>query len=267
MKEEPFILSRFEERSATLTLNRPGVHNALDMKMIRQLTGAIELLPGRKNVRVVVLRAEGKHFSAGADLDWMRQGLTQEPDQLKAESLELARLFRLIYDSELIFVAALHGKVLGGANGLAAASDIVIAEDTTRFAFSEVKLGLVPATIAPYILRKAGHGRTAEMMLTGRTFDAHQAHSAGLVHFICEEGSLEEFTGRIVSDLLSGGPEAMKGIKHLLRSLEPGKITDEIQDHTADLISRFRVSDEGQEGMNSFFQKRKPGWNENPKIS
>jgi len=264
MQKELFIITSIKDKSATLSLNRPRVYNALDVRMIRQLTDAIELLAGKKDIRVVVLRAEGEHFSSGADLDWMRRGLSQGPDQLKAESRELARLFRLIYESELLFVAATHGKVLGGANGLVAAADIVVAENTSQFAFSEVKLGLVPATIAPYVLRKAGHGRTAELMLTGRKFDAEQARSAGLVHYICEKGSLEETTSRVVSDLLSGGPEAMKGIKQLLRSLEPGRITDKIQDYTAEVIAQFRISEEGQEGINSFFEKRKPGWHENP---
>ena len=264
MHHNESILTEVDGALAILTLNRPGVHNAMDLDMIRQLTESMESLAEQTGIRIVVLRSEGKHFSAGADLKWMREGLALSKEQLESESLELARLFRIIYESDLMMLVALQGKVMGGANGLVAAADLVIAEKTSNFAFSEVKLGLVPATIAPYVLRKVSHSKTAELMLTGRTFDAEEARSAGLVHYTCEEGTLMETTGQIVRDLLSGGPEALKGIKRLLHNLVPGQITDEIQEHTANLLAHFRISAEGQEGINAFFEKRKPGWNETP---
>lgn len=247
---------------ATLTLNRPEVHNALNMQMIRQLRKAIESLEGSRELRIVVLRSNGKDFSAGADLNWMREGQKQTAGQLESESMELADLFRLISETHLLVLSALQGHVLGGANGLVAASDIVIAENTARFAFSEVKLGLVPATIAPYILRKAGYSRTSELMLSGRSFDAETARLAGLVHHVCEEGTLQDKTDQVLRELLSNGPEAMKGIKELLRTLESGQYNNEIQEYTAGVLARVRISPEGQEGMNAFFEKRNPGWHE-----
>lgn len=247
---------------ATLTLNRPSVHNAMNLEMIRQMTGTIESLVKQTSVRILILRSEGTHFSAGADLNWMRDGIVQSRDQLVAESRELARIFRMIFESDLLVMVAIQGKVLGGAIGLVAAADLVIAETTASFAFSEVKLGLVPATIAPYVLRKAGHGKTSDWMFTGRIFDAKEASTAGLVQYICHEGTLPETTKKIVGGILSGGPEAQKGIKQLLRDLIQGQVSDEIQEKTAKLIGQYRISEEGQEGINAFFEKRNPGWDE-----
>lgn len=247
---------------AILTLNRPEKHNALNMDMIRDLTRSVASLTTNPSVRILVIRSEGVNFSAGADLNWMKEGLTQSREQLISESLELAALFRMLYETDLLVIAVLQGKVMGGALGLVAIADLVIAEPDTLFAFSEVKLGLVPATIAPYVLSKTGHAVASDWMLTGRIFDVGEARGAGLIQYTCKEGERDELCDRIVIELLTGGPEAQKGIKRLLRELGPGQINKEIETKTANLIARFRTSDEGQEGMKAFFEKRKSSWNE-----
>ena len=246
-----------------VSLNRPEVHNAMDIQMIRDLSECFSILDRDKDIRLIVISSTGDNFSAGADLNWMRNGMDQTAVQLDEESNELARLFRLIWEADPIVIASVRGKVMGGANGLLAASDMVVAETTASFAFPEVKLGLVPATIAPYILRKAGFSRTTELMLTGRMFSAREAREAGLAQRICDQGLLKENTDKLIEELLSNGPEAMKGVKQLLRRLEKDIPSDQIQAYTSKLIAGFRVSDEGQEGMKAFFEKRNPNWHEN----
>lgn len=247
---------------ATVTLNRPEVRNAMNLEMIRELTGVFRELGANPSVRIVVLDSGGPHFSAGADLNWMREGLEQPADQLLEESRELARLFLTVDRCPRVVVAAVKGRVMGGANGLVAAADIVVAEETARFAFSEVKLGLIPATIAPYVYRKAGQARTSELMLTGRVFDAMEARQSGLVHRICREGELAGAVQEITGLLLENGPVAMQGVKELIGTLRQETPEEDLVELTAGLIARHRVSDEGQEGIRAFFEKRKPNWHE-----
>jgi methylglutaconyl-CoA hydratase len=245
----------------TITLNRPRVHHAMNIEMVRDLSTAFSAFSDDPALSIVLLRSDGPNFCAGADLKWMKEGLNQTEAQLMEESAELAELFRLMHEFPGIVVASVQGRAMGGAVGLIAASDLVIAENSASFTFSEVKLGLVPATIAPYVIRKTGQGRAAGWMLSGRPFNAVDAREAGLVHFLCDEGSLEEETKSLVRDLKSNGPGAMKGIKEMLRGFpfqeDPGKTGLE----SAEIIARFRISPEGQEGMNAFFEKRKPYWN------
>ncbi len=247
---------------ATITLNRPEVHNAINIQMIRELTLAIKGLEEKSKVRFVVLTSSGKNFSSGADLIWMRDGMEQTREQLKAESMELAGLFRTISESELICLTAVRGKVMGGANGLVAVSDMVMAEDTSSFTFSEVKLGLIPATIAPYVLKKAGFSKTTELMLSGRTFEAKEAMEAGLVNYICKKGTLQERTDQIMNQLAANGPAAMKGIKKMISGLSNQLTPLQVQEYTAEIIARQRISKEGQEGMKAFLEKRNPDWDE-----
>jgi len=245
---------------ATVTLNRPRVRNAINLEMIRELTAVFGKFGEFPLVRIVVIDSEGTHFSAGADLNWMREGLEQPEEQLLEESRELARLFLTIDHCPRVVVAAVKGRVMGGANGLMAAADIVVAEETAQFAFSEVKLGLIPATIAPFVTRKAGEARTSELMLTGRVFDAMEALQSGLVHRICREGELTGAVKELTDLLLENGPAAMTGIKGLLRTLRREMTEEKLVELTAGVIARCRTSVEGQEGIRAFFEKRKPNW-------
>ena len=245
---------------ATIYLNRPEVHNALHIEMIRELAGLIHTLDSDDRIHMVRLSSTGKNFCAGADLNWMREGMRQSEGQLASESRELADLFWSMYSSRPVIFTTVRGRALGGALGLIAASDVVLAEDTAIFAFTEVKLGLVPATIAPFALQKMGYSRCLELMVTGRSFTAEMAGQYGLIHHLCKEGALEETTEDLLATLYSNGPEAMQSVKSLLSALEGGVPMQEARQLTAELIARHRISAEGQEGMNAFFEKRKPRW-------
>jgi len=258
------IVLRREGPVANLTLNRPRVQNAMDLQMIRELTESVIRLNSEGGIRIIVLSSEGDNFSSGADLNWMREGLDQEEGQLLKESLELAGLFRTIRESAAVSIASVKGRIMGGAIGLVAASDLVVAEHSSLLAFSEVKLGLIPATIAPHVLRKAGNSRTLDWMLTGRNISASEALEAGLFHRICEEGSLELTKEKLITDLLSNGPLALAGVKTLLAKMEMETDPAKVDLYNAKLIAAFRISAEGQEGLNAFFEKRNPDWNEAP---
>jgi len=247
---------------ATITLNRPEVHNAMNLVMIREITRSLDSLNREEGIRLILFDSTGDHFCSGADLRWMRSGLTQSREQLESESLELAKLFRGIRESEAITISSVKGRISGGALGLLAASDFVVAESSVVLAFPEVKLGLVPATIAPHVLRKAGFSRSSDWMMTGRPVSASEAREGGLIHRICGEGSLESSTKQLTEELLTGGAEALKGVKALLRQLEDPREADEMDTFTSRLIADFRTSPEGQEGMKARLEKRKPSWNE-----
>jgi methylglutaconyl-CoA hydratase len=247
---------------ATITLNRPEVRNAMNLQMIRELTSILRVLQGEKEIRLILFKAMGTHFCSGADLVWMKAGLKLTKEQLEQESLELASLFRFIHESDALTLCCVKGRISGGAVGLLAASDLVLAEESAILTFPEVKLGLVPATIAPYVLRKAGYSRSLDWMVTGRLIDAAEAREAGLIHRICGEGALDEASELLAGDLLSGGKEALKGIKRLLKELEGITDADELDHYTSRLIAGFRISPEGQEGMKAFLEKRRPGWDE-----
>lgn len=254
------IKTRLEGSVAFITLNRPGVRNAMNLVMIRELKSSIGSMEQLKEIRLVVISSEGNDFCAGADLNWIREGMDLSPAQLRKEGMELAGLFRAITESTRIIVTAVQGRVMGGAIGMVAASDIVLAESSATFAFSEVKLGLIPATIAPYVLRKAGYSRAGEMMLTGRTFDAEEARTAGLVHQICGTGTLHSALHKLIHSLRGNGPEAMTAIKQFLPGLLRAMNPDQLQEFTARELSRIRTSDEAMEGTSAFLEKRKPKW-------
>lgn len=264
MEDLNTIVIRKKGSVATLKLNRPRVHNAMDLQMIRELTEAVIRLNTEEDLRILVFSSEGDNFSAGADLNWMREGLDQEGEQLIQESLELATLFRTIRESAAVTISSVKGRIMGGAIGLVAASDLVVAEQSSTLAFSEVKLGLIPATIAPHVLRKAGYSRSLEWMLTGRTLPASEAREAGLFHRLCETGALEQTTDKLISELLSNGPLALRGVKDLLVKMEPETDPAQVDAYNAKLIAAFRISPEGQEGMKAFFEKRNPDWIETP---
>lgn len=262
MQDYLTISSKVNGPVATITLNRPALFHAINLDMIRELTDVFTRCDEDINIRVIILGSTGKHFCAGADLNWMREGMKQSEEQLKNESMELAGLFSLMKSISPIILTLVKGKVVGGANGLVAASDLVMADSSSLFAFSEVKLGLVPATIAPFVVARLGKSRAAAWMLLGRWFKAREALAAGLVDIVCEEGLLEEESTRLINDLLSGGPEALRGIKHMLNSFDFEQDQDKIKEQTAEILARFRISPEGQEGINAFLEKRRPNWNE-----
>lgn len=249
---------------ATLILNRPEVKNAINLQMIREITRTFEMLNGEKEIKIINLTSRGENFCSGADLNWMKESINQSEEELTKESLELAGLFRTIWESDAVTISSVKGQIPGGGIGLLAAADFVVAERSSTLTFSEVKLGLIPATIAPYVLRKVGFSRASDWMMTGRPIDTSEARESGLIQRICEDGLLVETTKQLIKELLSHSFKAVKGVKDSLRKLESETNPDQVDQYTSRLIAGFRTSSQGQEGMTAFFEKRKPRWNEKP---
>ena len=254
------IVYTIDKLVARVTFNRPEVHNAFNDKMIEELTHVFKDIHGREDVRVVVLTGEGKSFSAGADINWMRKVKDYSFEENLQNSLKLADLFYFIYSLPKPTIARVNGAAIGGGTGLVAVCDIAIASSVAKFSFSEVKLGLVPACISPYVIRKCGEGRTREFFLTGERLSAEKALSAGLVNQVVAPEKLDEAVENLVNQLLSSGPQAIGVCKELLENV-PSLNFEEAKEYTARVLSGLRISDEGQEGTKAFLEKRKPKWN------
>jgi methylglutaconyl-CoA hydratase len=255
------ILAAKEGKILRLTMNRPQVHNAFNAKMIGELAEAFGTAGNDADIRVVVLTGAGASFCAGADLNWMREIIRYSYEQNLAESRQVAELMKAIYELPKPTIARVNGAVIGGGNGLLSACDIAVASDQARFGLSEVKIGLVPAAIGPYVIRRIGESAAREFFLTGERFGAGRALEIGLVNKVVPHEALDEKVDEIVRLLLSSGPEAIAKCKELLYRV-PGMSLEEAKRYTAEMIARLRVSPEGQEGMASFLEKRKPRWAE-----
>ena len=254
-----YLLLERRDRVDYLTLNRPEVRNALNDEVVAELRHAAADLAARSDLRVVVLGGAGSVFSAGADVAWMSKTVTySEPENLK-DALALSQAFRALDTLPAPVIGRIQGAALGGGAGLAAICDIVVAEELTVFGFTEVKLGIIPATIGPFVLAKIGRSAARELFLTGARFTAERARDIGLVHAVVPAGSLDDAVNRYVQDLLAAGPEAVKHAKALIAALW-GKPIDEAGPLSAAAIAARRVSAEGQEGLRAFLEKRKPGW-------
>jgi methylglutaconyl-CoA hydratase len=244
---------------ARVWLNRPEVRNAFDGRMVTELRAAVDELASSDSVRVVVLGGRGPVFCAGADLDWMKTVAGFGPEENLDEAREMARLFLALATSPKPVIARVHGAALGGGVGLVAACDIAVAAEGTRFAFSEVRLGLIPAVISPYVLARIGESATRELFLTGERFDAEKARKVGLVRAVVPEADLDAAVDDPVAPLLQGGPRALAEVKALLRAVS-GRPVAEVLEETAERIATVRSSPEGQEGLRAFLEKRKPDW-------
>jgi methylglutaconyl-CoA hydratase len=244
---------------ATISLARPDTRNALNAELIGELACCMEELAKDDSVRVVVLTGEGDFFCAGADIGYMRDAAEFSYEENLEDARKLAAMFRAVEECPKPVVARVRGAAIGGGVGLVAAVDVAVAEEGTVFAFSEVRLGISPATIAPFVLRKIGQSQTRALFLTGERFDAVRAREIGLVHEVAAEGDLDSVVQEKVAGLLAGGPEALAATKALLRELrdaDPGEATEIMARRIADL----RTGEEGQEGLGAFLEKRKPGW-------
>ncbi len=246
---------------ATIWLNRPEKHNAMNAMMIQELTEAFTALSDDPTVRVIVLRGHGKSFCAGADLNYMKEIASFGETENKQDALRLATLFATINNSPKSVIALLHGAVYAGANGLAAACDIVLADENTVFAFSEVKIGILPATISPYVLARCGEAAARDLMLTGRRFNAAEAEKYRMVNKIVTSADCDEVLTYYCNQLLSAAPDAVAQTKKLIRKIQSETLSHpEMMNHTAELIASQRAAPEGQEGITAFFEKRKPNW-------
>lgn len=245
---------------ATVTLNRPDVRNAFDDALIAALTKAFTDLGADSSVRVIVLAANGKAFCAGADLTWMRRMADYTHAENLADATALATMLRTIHECPKPVIARVQGDVFAGGMGLVAACDIAVAVDTARFCLSEVKLGLIPATIAPYVIAAMGARAAQRFFLTAEVFSAQKAEQIGFVH---ELVTAEELDGRIAhftDALLSASPAALAAAKRLLSEVGGRPIDDALVADTASRIADIRASDEGREGVQSFLNKQKPSW-------
>lgn len=254
------IIFEIEDGVAYVTFNRPDVHNAFNDIMIRELTEVFGEIEGHSDVRVVVVTGKGKSFCAGADLNWMRRVKDYSYEENLRESLELSEMLYRMYASSKPTIAKVNGAAIGGGTGLVAVCDIAVASSSAKFSFSEVKIGLIPACISPYVLKKCGEGKCREFFLTGERMTAERALGAGLVNKVVEEKDLDKTVEEFIAQLVSSGPEAISRCKELLRVV-PNMSYDEAKKYTAEVIARIRISEEGQEGMNAFLEKRHPRWN------
>jgi len=250
------------ENAGTIWLNRPDVHNAMNAEMIGEIVDAFEKVNEMDEVRFVIIRGYGKSFCAGADLNYMK-GIAQFGfEENYQDGLKLAKCFNAVYTCRKPTLAVVHGAAIGGANGLLAACDMVYCMDDTKFAFAEVKLGIAPATISPYVCKRIGEYSARDLMITGRRFMGQEAEKSGLVNksFETEEALNEQlaFTAKM---LMSSGPAAMEATKELIYNLYNKYNFEDSIDYSAKLIAELRASEEGQEGMASFLEKRKPKWN------
>ncbi len=244
----------------TLTLNRPDVRNAFNAELIAALTDAIKHAHDQDDIRVVVLRGEGEHFSAGADLNWML-GMKERPmAENVADAQALAELMSSINFCRKPVVAVVQGAVMGGGVGLTACADIAIASEKTFFALSETRLGLTPATISPFVVNAIGARQARRYMLTGERFDAHKAYALGLVHEVVSEAELNSTLDAIVTALLAGGPLSHRKIKKLVYDVSERPLNAELMENLSWRIANQRISPEGQEGIRAFLNKQKPNW-------
>lgn len=254
------LLNLREGPVARLRLNRPELHNAFDAMLIAALTGALEAVAADDSVRVVVLEAEGASFSAGADLNWMRGMAAASEEANRTDSLALARLMRTLDELPRPTVARIQGAAFGGGVGLVACCDIAIASADAKFGLTESKLGLLPAVISPYVLDAIGPRQARRWFATAEIFDAATALEIGLLHQVVEGDALDAAVQRQVDLLLKAGPHASAEAKTLVRRVAFERDRDRLDHDNAALIARLRVSEEGQEGLTAFLDKRKPRW-------
>ncbi|HEV8535961.1 MAG TPA: enoyl-CoA hydratase-related protein [Candidatus Limnocylindria bacterium] len=252
------VLLESDDRGvARLTIARPDRKNAFDAELIADLTAAVAKVdPG---ARAVVLQSEGGAFCAGADVEWMRSMADYSLQENVADSTALARMFRALYELPMPLVARVHGAAIGGGAGLVAVADIAIASADANFAFTETRLGILPAVVSPYVVRKIGPAHATALFVTGVRFDALRALEIGLVEGVAEPLELDPRVDSIVDAIVSGGPQAVNAAKRLVRDVE-GRPLDDVVELTVQRIANIRVGDEGQEGMRAFLERRKPRW-------
>ena len=242
----------------TVSLNRPQVRNAFNEDLIAELT-AWATSPLSSDVRVAVLRGEGTHFCAGADLTWMSKMVSYSHAENVRDAKAMAAMFQALDTLPIPLIGRIHGAALGGGAGLAAVCDIVVASDTAQFGFTEAKLGILPAVISPFTVAKIGPSAARELFLTGARFGAARAREIGLVHAVCPEAAMDTTIDGYVRELLTSAPGAVSAAKALIAQVA-GRTAPDVADLTAETIARHRVGAEGQSGMRAFLDKRPAPW-------
>ncbi len=256
-----FVQTAVADRVAVVTINRPELHNAFNEVVITELTAAMNAAGDDPDVRVVVLRTEGKSFCAGADVNWMKRMVDYSFEENVSDATDMAEMLRAIRECHKPVIARVHGAAIGGGVGLAAACDIAVAVQSAIFCLSEVRLGILPAVISPYVMEKMGPGPMRRYALTAEKFDAAEAHRLGLIsHVVGDEAGLDAWIDNTAKALMANGPEALAACKKVLADVQERKRWGAKQRLTVKRISRRRVSEEGQDGLKAFLEKRKPGW-------
>ncbi len=237
---------------ATLTLNRPDVHNAFNAEMIATLSDACDTLAGRNDIRAIVLKGEGKSFSAGADLNWMKESVNFSKDENRADAIALAEMLNKLNTLPQFTIACVHGAAFGGGFGLVSCCDFVIAGEKALFSLSEVKLGLIPATIAPYVIQAIGQRQARRFFQTGERFGADKALEIGLAH---EIGDIENILKNTLAEIAKNGPTAMRAAKKLCFDLTGSYVSEPVMEDTANRIATIRTTEEAQERLKKFLEK------------
>lgn len=245
---------------ATLTLNRPDKHNALDGDTLRQLHQALVEIANDPAIRVVVLTGAGASFCAGADIAHMRSMMNATEQENIADAMLLARCLRALDELPQPVVARVNGNVFGGGVGLVACADVAVAVTTAKFALTEVRLGIVPAVISPYVVAAIGARQARRLFVTATPFDAGEARSVELVHLTAAPEALDQAIQTQVELILRGGPAALRAAKALVRTVAPQIDRDALAANTAELLAKLRVTPEGKEGLSAFLEKRKADW-------
>jgi methylglutaconyl-CoA hydratase len=257
------LISNTDSRgNLTLTMNRPQVHNAFDAKMIHELTRALLAADKDETVRMVVITGTGSCFSAGADMNWMRSLVGASLEDNQRDAMRLATLMRSLNYLSKPTIAKINGAAFGGGLGLIAACDITVAVDDAKFGLTEARLGLAPAVISPYVFRRIGEGNARRYFLSGERFDSQQARDMGLIQQSVTAEQLNKAVDEIVNQLLKSGPSALMYCKQLAFEMAGHSATAQkvIDESTTRLIAKLRVSEEGQEGLAAFLEKRKADW-------
>ncbi len=264
MRDPDYDLITFDATRAGIaivTLNRPDVHNAFNAELIAELTDVFTMISDQSSIRMMILRGKGKSFSAGADLEWMKLAATHTRDDNEDDAMHLAEMLQCLYEMPQMTLALVQGTAMGGGAGLVAACDVAIAMADTQFRFSEVRLGLTPATISPYVIQAIGPRLARSLFVTGESFDAAYAEKIGLVQYVAqtadEMAALEEHLAKLV---FAAAPGAVADAKKLVRDVTDRPIDRELGHRTAKRIAARRTSVEGKEGVAAFLEKRPPGW-------
>ncbi len=245
---------------ATVTLNRPEVHNAFNEEVIHSLIDCFDKVEKDEHVRVMILQAIGKSFSAGADLNWMKKMASYSQSENQVDAQQLATMLSRLYHLSKPTIARIQGAAFGGAVGLVACCDIAIASKLSKFCLSEVKLGLIPATISPYVIKAIGPRNAKRLFMTAEVIPAKQALQIGLVSEIVSEEELSDTVKQIASAILKNGPKAVSAAKQLVNKVAYKTIDNDLLAYTSEQIAATRVSAEGQEGLAAFLDKRSPNW-------
>jgi len=254
-----FLLTRRDGPVEYLTLNRPEVRNAFNQIMIGELTAWADAMHADASVRVAVMCGAGQVFSAGGDLSWMAQMIASSREDNRRDAEVLARLYHRLNTLPFPLVGKVHGAALGGGSGLAAVCDVVVAERGCLFGFTEVKLGILPGVISPYVVAKIGQSAAREFFLTGARFLAERAREIGLVHQVVDAAEMDAAVGAYINEFLSAGPAAIAASKAIIPRVADAT-GDAITAMTAEAIADLRVSPEGQEGLRAFLEKRRASW-------